>query len=564
MNTKSIYGLIAGFAAVIVGMAAAGCGDNLNKEYEPISSANRTLTINGSPRDTTITVTAGAATRTIYVKSNTRWTVRVIDGGGWCTTDAMGGRGDESFTISVMDNTGGSKRDCKVEISAVDAEGQQDNNRSLVKTVTIVQNESNVSISPSSLEAFPATEDNRSFEIKANTGWTLEVSYENEATPHFLTITPGMNMEQVGEDKFSGSEDTRFSVHIASNGSDASRVGYLTLQGEGSLYPYTLEIRQNKSEFTFDVSAERRTVEPQGGTVNFGVLSQSPWTVGCSDTQVTFSPASGQGNGLPETTVATFPPNLTDTVRTVHIRFNPANTSFIPQEVTVTQPPFMMMFNVNRGSLPGVVTNVEGDTYTINVASTFRWRVTGASDWISVVQGDEAHTPSLDAVTLDVRIARNVAERQREGIITVEPLLTEFYNGIEIDPRSVGIMPDTIHVLQYGGQQPAISVPWVSDGIRQEEAELTFNYYSPFVAIDGAGLEWRKAGDDSWSSVPVSITDRNSGTVTVRLTGLNPVTRYEARGYVMVGTRKLTGSVTEPFTTAGRYPSGDDNPTPSR
>ncbi|MDE6741148.1 MAG: BACON domain-containing protein, partial [Muribaculaceae bacterium] len=556
MKTKNIFGLIVAFAIMITGMAVGGCCDNLNKEFEPISSANRTLTINGSPRDTTITLTAGAATRTINVKSNTRWTVRVIDGGGWCTTDVMSGRGDESFTISVMENTG-QLRKCNVEISAVDAEGQQDNNRSLVKTVNIVQTESSVRINPSSLESLPATEDNMSFEIIANAEWTLDISYENENTPHFLSITPGTNMEQTGENEFSGSENARFSLHVAANGSDASRVGYLNLRPAGAVAPYTVEIRQNKSEYTFDVSAERRTVEPQGGTITFGVLSQSEWTVSSSDPQVRFSPDSGIGNGRPETTIATFPPNLTDTVRTVRVRFVPAKENFVPQEVTVTQQPFTMIFNVSRGSLPGVVTEVEESTYTINVASTFKWSVANTPDWVTVTpdNGDG----SLNNATLSVKIARNVTDSQRPGTITVEPLPTEFYDDIEIDPRSVGIMPYTIHVIQYGGQQPAISVPWVSDGITQEEAVLKFNYYSPYVAIDGAGLEWRKVGDTEWKSETATITDSNSGTLTIRLSGLNPVTRYEARGYVMVGSQKIPGSATEGFTTAGRYPDTTDN-----
>ena len=194
----------------------------------------------------------------------------------------------------------------------------------------------------------------------------------------------------------------------------------------------------------------------------------------------------------------------------------------------------------------------------------FDWEVAKESDWLTVTPGKG--TKSEDAVTLSVIIDRNVTNSQRDDVITVRPLPTEFYPGVTINPKDAGIYPISIPVKQYGGQKPAISVPWVSDGIKQDEATLTFNYYSPYVAIDGAGLQWKMAGEPetSWNSVPVSITDSKSGTVTVTLTGLQPFKKYEARGYVMVGAEIQPGSATEEFTTAGRYPNSDDNPTPSR
>ena len=180
--------------------------------------------------------------RDITVKSNTRWTVQVDKGGGWCSTDVFGGSGEESFTITVLENKG-EQRTCTIEISAVDAEGQQDSNKSLTKTITIVQGKSDVRITPSSLEAQPAKESDHSFEIIANTGWKLEVTYENDNTPHFLTVTPGENMQVTAEDKYEGTGNARFSVHIANNGSDASRLAFLNLTTDANVGGYTVEIR---------------------------------------------------------------------------------------------------------------------------------------------------------------------------------------------------------------------------------------------------------------------------------------------------------------------------------
>lgn len=558
MKTRSIYAMMAASMITVLGMAV-GCSDNVDAEFEPISSADRTLTINGSPRDTTINLTAGAANPTITVRSNTRWTVKVIDGGGWCTTDALAGRGDESFTISVLQNMG-DERSCTVEVAAVDAEGQQDNNQSLTKSIRIIQEKSNVRITPSSLEAFPATESNQTFEIIANAAWTLDVTYENSNTAHFITVNPGDNMTPTGDNSFKGSNNAKFSISLANNGSDASRLGYLNLKSE--IGNYTVEIRQNKSEYTFDVSAEKRTVEPQGGAITFGVLSHSAWTVSCSDTSVRFSPASGQGSGLQETTVATFGPNLTPVERIFRIRFQPEKQNYIPQEIIVTQQPFDLTFAVSPNNLTNVVGEDGGD-YTVNVSSMFNWEVARTADWIAV--SPNSGSQSKNAATLSVRIDRNATNMQREDIIKVIPLPTEFYAGVTIDPSDLGITPINIAVTQFGGQKPAISVPWLSDGITQKEAVLTFNYYSPFEEIIGAGLEWKADGASEWISVPVSVSDPKSGTVTVTLTGLNPVTDYIARGYVIASDGiKYPGTATYPFKTAGIYPGAGDNPTPTK
>ncbi len=561
MNKKSIYGIIAVAVIAIFGLTV-GCSDNIDADYDPISAADRTLTLNGSLRDSTINITAGAAHPVIKIQSNTRWTVRVVNGGGWCTTDVMSGKGNESFTINILENLGEDERTCTVEVSAVDAEGQEDSNKSLQKTITIIQEKSSVRISPSSLEAFPAIETSMSFDIYANAVWTLSVSYENESTPEFITVTPGENMTRTGDGIFEGNTNAKFSITVANNGSDASRLGYLNLVSE--VGKYTVEIRQNKSEYTFDVSpAVRQTVAPQGGTIRFDILSHSEWTVSCADQSVTFSPASGQGTGQ-ESTIATFEPNMTDTIKTMRIRFEPKKENYVPQEVIVEQQAFKMTFSVSHGSLPGIVYK-EGGDYTVNVSSMFDWVLADTPDWIEVTPKEGKR--SENTVTLKVEISpNNNNERVRDGLITVIPLETQFYDNIYINPESVKIQPFDLPFMQYGGQQPAVSVPWVSDGIKQKQAELTFNYYSPNLDIVSAGIEYKEANAEKWSSTdPIAVNDPKSGTVVILLSGLDPMKKYVARGYIIDKNGKsYSGSATETFTTAGQLPGSGDNPTPTR
>lgn len=191
----------------------------------------------------------------------------------------------------------------------------------------------------------------------------------------------------------------------------------------------------------------------------------------------------------------------------------------------------------------------------------FDWQVAATPGWITVKPNGGKQ--SEGAVTLDVEIDRNTTERQRENVITIIPLPTEFYKGVEIDPAKVGIKSDTIKFIQFGGQQPAISIPWLSDGITQKNAELTFNYYSPYIEIKSAGLEWRKESADKWNKKEASVSDGNAGTVTVELPELEPATKYVARGYVIdANGKEYPGSACLTFSTAGQYPESGDNPTP--
>ena len=77
------------------------------------------------------------------------------------------------------------------------------------------------------------------------------------------------------------------------------------------------------------------------------------------------------------------------------------------------------------------------------------------------------------------------------------------------------------------------------------------------------GLEYRREGRDETATMTVSPADPTEGTASFELNGLNPASRYETRGYVKdeAGNVKY-GDWSYPFTTAGQYPSNDDNPRP--
>lgn len=111
---------------------------------------------------------------------------------------------------------------------------------------------------------------------------------------------------------------------------------------------------------------------------------------------------------------------------------------------------------------------------------------------------------------------------------------------------------------------PAVSIPWLLDGYGQTFATVQFNFYSPFVSIVEAGLQWKKEDASDWNEKTVVPDNAIQSTLSFELTDLDPATKYVARGFVKDANGNVNyGSVSYPFTTAGLYPGNGDNPTPS-
>lgn len=558
-------------AAFLVMLVASACSDNKDNTLTP-SAKDRYLSLEAEGKTTgdadtesaiNFDLNAASKTITVTVTSNTLWKVEV-DGGGWCSVDMTRGRGNGQFTISILNNRA-EERDCKISVMQIDAEGNVYDKKSA--DIDIVQEGSQVFITPSSVDIFPAENaQEREFDIVANTSWTLSVRAESELTGNFITINPISGMEQAadGSQTFTGTGDAHFSIALQNNGMAIVRKAYLELKSENG--NFSVEISQQKSEYTFDVSPNTTRYVAATGDNDLKFTVYSPmygWSVIIpKDSWISCAQTKFDKSDQRVSVSMTAEPNLTGRERMETLYFKSDNDAYDSVPVAIVQSGVDVTFVVSLNDAPMIIAE-DGGSFSFNVNSMFDWRVANTADWISVspAEGRQSH----DAVSVNLAIDKNITNTQREDSIKVIPLVTEFAGGLTIDPKDAGISPIIIPLKQYGGQRPAISSPWVSDGITEAQAVVTFNYYSPFLEITAAGLRWRKIGDTGWTDVPVNISNSRSGTVAVTLTGLSPVTRYEAYGYV-VGSdgQTYTGSVTLPFTTAGRYPGSSDNPTPSR
>lgn len=396
----------------------------------------------------------------------------------------------------------------------------------------------------------------------SNVAWTLSVSYDSEDAIPFIKIIPDSStMTDNGDGTYSGNGAASFGIDVLNNRTAADRKAFINLKSSNST-ANSVVITQLKSTYTFDVSpAESRILPAEGGSIEFGVLSLSDWNVVSAAEWILFSQPSGQSSESRVTTTATILPNEWGVERSTEIRFLPANDGYQEQSVTITQRGYDMTFIVNRADDIGVVPE-SGASVAVELDSRFRWEIS-APDWMHASL--EVGNPTNKNQIVNVDVDRNSTNNNRTGILTVTPQKTEFPRGVILDPLSLGIQPALVSITQFGGNDPAVSSPWVADGYTQTSATIEFNYYSPFYQILKTGLQWRLCGEIDWITTdPESVSNSTEGMVSVALDSLDPATRYEARGYVIdENGRMIAGSICYPFTTAGQRPKADDNPTPS-
>lgn len=545
----------------MLAIGAISCSDNIDTDLEPTKSV-RTLTITIDDKEipnNTLQLGAAPSHTLVNVESNTRWTVEISDClGGWCDIDVINGTGSGSFSISVLDNMK-AERDCYVTIYKTDAQGNKETDGSI--QLKVKQAVSDVRLSPSSLSPFaPDVNERQKFDIISNVTWTLDVTYETGNSTKFVTVTPASSaMKDNGDGTFSGDGAASFFIDLQSNRTAADRKAYLNLHS--AVAEYSVELMQLKSQYTFDVSpAENQIVAAEGTSIEFGVLSLSDWSIACAADWISFSVNSGTSSESRVGTVATIEPNLSGTDRTAIIRFMPNDKSFPEQDVTVTQRGFDITFHLDMTDYSGLIPE-DGGTFGIELDSRFDWVLTAPS-WIHATPN--SGNANMNNQPIGIQVDRNTANANRTGIVTITPMETKISDKVVLDPNYMGVGPIQIGVTQFGGHEPAISVPWLIDGYGQTYATVEFNYYSPFNKIKAAGLQWKKANSDTWNTAPATVTNATEGTISISLSNLDPATEYVARGFV-VDDKDVTfyGTVSCPFTTAGVRPDAGDNPTPT-
>lgn len=534
-------------------IGTSSCSDNYNASLEPFETAT-TLTAQIDGKDLSkLEFSAEPKDTTIAVISNTRWVVDVSDG-GWCTVNVVSGRGNGEIKLSVLEDMT-ADRNCEVVLYKLDANGERINDKRWI--IAVSQKSSDVKLSPSSLEPFSAKPlKGQDFQITANVAWTLSIDYGKEVVK-FITIQPLSGMTDEGNGIFSGNGPASFSISLQNNGTAAIRNAILELKSNAG--SYSVEITQQKSEYTFDVSPNiTQYVDPVGKEIDFTVLSLSGWNVSTNKDWISFS-ESGMSEGSEDRVgiKAIIAANTSGILRTGTIYFKPVNQGYVPVEIEVVQNGFDLTFRGDISEGNDSFTEAGGSLF-YNLDSRFDWKVS-AKDWIQATpfSGDR----SENSQTIEMSIAVNNTHQSRSDSVMIIPLETVFEGGIHIDPKNVGVYPIKVFVDQAGGHEAAISRPWIGDVYEDKEVEVKYNFYSPSYEVKEAGLRWKKAYASNWENTTSIVpSNPNTATVSFLLEGLQAVTDYVAQGFLVLSNGETKdGIISYEFTTAGRFPDKGDN-----
>ena len=575
---NAIYGLL---AMAAMAPSLSGCSDNIDMQYEPTKTAKRLTasafpTQTGTFSDQVLTLAATPSATTVNVSSNTRWSVKVEVEDGWCAATAYSGSGDGSFEIRTLENLGDKERRCVITLNAVDAQNNVisgENGASYA--ITVIQNYSDVHLSPSDLQPFAAkAPEPEEIQIVANEDieWTLALSYEDredsQAAGFMNIVAPsGPAISDQTESGFRGKGNASFTLTLDDNRIAADRVGYITLtSGVGT---YTIEVRQLGTQFTFDVTTDDyKTVPTQGGAMTFGVYSPLiGWEIQGCPGWITFTPDKGKADERNRTPVtATIAANPSGSERQAEIFFVPKGENeslYQKYSVRIVQDPNDFTFTAD---IAGGVVGETGGEKVIGLDSRFDWELGELPDGVTADRYSGRASAQIQTITVTVgRYEGNT----RDIPVRIIPVPTDFTGLKDVNPLEAGVSSLEMTITQFGGKDAAVSVPWVT-GFTQTEATIEMNYYSPFEEVTAAGIQWKEyvAGDnseDNWNTMEDTGFEKGkSGYATVNITGLKAATPYVARGYVVVNGKVKHGPVTAPpFTTAGIRPGSDDNPTPN-
>ena len=219
---------------------------------------------------------SGSPEKSISVTSNVDWTVSCPD--AWVTVSPAAGTGNGTFKISVTANDKFEARSSTVTVKAGD------------KTASV--RVSQLSLTPSILVS-PAT-----LEVDA-AGGTVSADVTSNA-PWTVSVPSGIDW--ITPDATAGEGSKKVTFTVAANAGFEARSADVTFTAQGKTA--VVKISQAAAAPALEVAPATLSTSDLGGTLEFNVTSNAPWTVTVAEDWITVDPASGEGNAKVVLTVA--------------------------------------------------------------------------------------------------------------------------------------------------------------------------------------------------------------------------------------------------------------------
>ena len=313
---------------------------------------------------------------TFDITSNGSWTV--TDDASWLSCSPSEGKGNQTITVTVTENTDQQERSAKISVKS----------GNITRTINVRQSGVNASLSLSKSElSFTAAASNNTFDITSNSSWTVS----DDASWLSCSPTEGKNNQTI-------------SVTVSENTNKAERNATITVKC-GNL-TRTISVKQaapatpvndvnidkggfgNDSELpnnnggsteTYSLKASTAslsfTADPASGKT-FNITSNDSWRIS-ADSWITVNPSSGSGNSTITVNV-TSNPNTTSRSGSITISATHATPSVT---ISVTQAGKSVTFNATTAK--ALDFNSSGGTGSITISGNDSWTVTENASWLS-------------------------------------------------------------------------------------------------------------------------------------------------------------------------------------
>lgn len=356
--------------------------------------------------------------------------------------------------------------------------------------------------------------------IEADCSWKITENVE------WLTVNP---LQGIGT--------TDVTLETGANPSSVEeRSCQLTISTDGGVVR-TITINQSKNDESLSISTPSLTFAEGGGKQVFTVTSNTIWTISGGADWLTLSATEGTDNGSVEVYADV---NKTEYERQAVLTVT--GNSGTAAQITVTQLGKDVKFTIEPERIEA---EAKGRTYSFQVSSNIDWTVSADVTWVTI--GENSRSGSNDG-PVEVTLTDNVTSEARVANIRVV--------------SSSGRHEKTCVITQKGATVPSLTQPTVS-AVTRYEATVQSTFSSSLDATQ-AGFCYSTQPSPTVNDKVVTLTGitGTNGELNVQLTGLTSGQTYYVRSWV----RNANGtgySTDATFTTEGKKPGEDENPTPN-
>ena len=222
---------------------------------------------------------------TFQITSNRNWTIECTS--SWLKINPSKTSGNGTVTVKATPNRDNSGRQAVIAIKTENNEMQVIVNQASAKP--------QLSVSPASLTLGATENSQATFDIKSNTSWNINISYVPDPNANQRFRMGSGNWLSFDED--AGVNSKTISLTTNANPGVNKRMANITVSADG-VKPIKLSVTQEEGAPTLEVQTDSLSFDSKGGNAGpIRIMTNSTWTVKCSQDWITANPESGGNYG---------------------------------------------------------------------------------------------------------------------------------------------------------------------------------------------------------------------------------------------------------------------------